>query len=321
MRVEISPELYEHDDIAFQLTSVFRLFAWGRHDWAILPGHVELAVAYVEQHDRAVLPITAELARKASVRSAWDGTGTAVGRVTVTKETLADDLADLQRPAYLVVENEISDGAFLRAVCHVFEGADIIEALDRGWAELANGGGGGQVPAHAAQRAGRFRRTVRVALLLDSDRYYAGAETKSDELADKAAEHGVRAHVLSLREVENYVPDRVLEALEPRYKYSAQLDALKQLNSEQRGYLDMKKGFGPGAGGTARSPHTKHEGLYDDLPVRVRNDLRAGFGQDLVHKLEAMARSGALTMHDFGGEESDTSKELRALLGMLREIV
>jgi hypothetical protein len=321
VRVEISPELYEHEDIAFQLTSVFRLFAWGRHDWAILPGHVELAVAYVEQHDRAVLPITAELARKASVRNAWDSTDAAVGRVTVTKETLDDDLADLQRPAYLVVENEISDGAFLRAVCHVFEGDDIIEALDQGRAELTNGGGGGQVPAYAAQRAGRFRRTVRVALVLDSDRFYADEETKSHELAAKAAEYGVRAHVLSLREIENYVPDRVLESLEPRHKYSAQLDALKQLSSEQRGCLDMKKGFGFGVGKTAKAPHTKHKGLYDDLPSQVRDALRAGFGPDLVLKLEALAKANALTVHDFGDEESETTKELRALLGMLREII
>lgn len=321
MRVEISPELYGHEDIAFQLTSVFRLFAWGRHDWIILPGHVELAIAYVERNDRAVLPITAELARKASVRNAWDSSDTAAGRVTVTKETLEDDLADLQRPAYVVVENEISDGAFLRAVCHVFEGADIIEAFEQGRVELTNGGGGGQVPAYAGQRAERFRRTVRVALVLDSDRYYADEQTKSHELAANVAEHGVRAHVLSLREIENYVPDRVLESLEPRHKYSAQLEALKQLNPEQRGCLDMKKGFLPGAGGKARSPHSKHKGLYDDLPVGVRDALRTGFGQDLVHKLEAMAGGGALTTHDFGGEESYTSKELRALLGMLREIV
>lgn len=321
MRVEISPELYDHEEVAFQLTSVLRMFAWGRHDWVILPGHVELAVAYVEQNDPAVLPITAELARKASVRNAWDNTDTAEGRVTVTKETLNDDWADLQRPAYVVVENEISDGAFLRAVCHVFEGSDIIEALDQGRAELTNGGGGGQVPDYAAQRAGRFRRTVRVALVLDSDRFYADQQTKSHDLAARVAEHGVRAHVLRLREIENYVPDRVLESLEPRHKYAAQVDAVKQLNPEQRGCLDMKKGFGPGAGSKARSPHSKHKGLYDALPVRVRDALRVGFGQDLVHKPEAMARGSALATRDFGGEESDTSKELRALLGMLREIV
>ncbi|WP_049567240.1 hypothetical protein [Nocardiopsis sp. SBT366] len=327
MRVEISPELYEHEDVAFQLTSLLRLFARGKHEWVILSGHVALVVGYVERNDRAVLPITAELARKASVREAWNDSVTdgdarfPLTGVKVTKESLENDLADLERPAYVVVENEISDGAFLRAVCRVFGCTDIVRALDQGWAELVHSGGGGQIPQLVEARAGRFRRTVRVAVFMDSDRYRAEERTKSHKLADEASEHGARVHVLRLREIENYVPVRVLESLGSGHQHTVQVEAFQRLDPEQRGFFDMKKGFGLGVGNTAKGPHAKHQGLYDELPSEVRDVLRKGFGPELVSKLGALADADALTVHDFGGEEGETTKELRALLGMLRRII
>ncbi|MFD3687679.1 hypothetical protein ACFWTE_23035 [Nocardiopsis sp. NPDC058631] len=313
--------MYEDTNAAHQLTSLLRLLARGRHEWIILPGDVAVAVSYVERNDPTALQVMAELARKASVRDAWGGVEHRVRKVTITKEHLADDLSDLEQPAYLVVENELSDGAFLRSVCHVFAGDDVLGALDAHHVELVHSGGANQMPKFAEARASRFRRTVRVALFLDSDRYLPGQETKSHRLAKEAAELGVRTHVLSLREIENYVPNRVLSSLRPRGKFSALVDAVKQLTPEQRGHLDMKYGFGHTGDGKAQAPHPKHEGLYDDLSPRVRDVLRTGFGRDLVRELEEMAENRALTVRDFGGEDSGTAQELRALLAMLREII
>src|SRR5262249_13891263 len=111
-----------------------------------------------------------------------------------------------------IVEDQDSDGCFIRVLARVLQADQVLRALSQGWLEIEHGGGGSLAKV-AESAVGRYRRLVRVAALLDSDRMVPGQRTNSHEKADRLRLLGVLVHVLELREAENYVPNRILRTI------------------------------------------------------------------------------------------------------------
>ncbi|MCK9871904.1 hypothetical protein AB0M72_27370 [Nocardiopsis dassonvillei] len=321
MRVRVESEVFTGPVDVAEVFRLFDLFLRGNHVWeAEMTQAAEVGV-FFGKHMPPLSQTLTSLAMKTGAASAWRPTEPP--QVTVTATTLTDDLHDLTGPAILMVENNASDKAFLKAVAMVLDGDDLLTAIDQGLLDIRHGGGKHDAVRQANDHAERFRRTPRVALLLDSDRLYPGQETVCHRLAARARQAGVAVHVLEFRETENYVPNRVLAPNGRRRdssEASRRLSALKELNDRQRAHFDMKNGFKSSSDGGV-VVDTVQRDLYADVPRRTLVKLGTGFGSDLTGRMEESASQGRIKEVDLSSLGEGVVEELRRVLRMLRTIV
>jgi hypothetical protein len=326
VRVELAVEVFDPANDLADVLDLLRCFAEERHDWVADPEVADAAQAYFAKECPLRAASYTELARKAAVAvGVWSGSPpqkpTTVIKVTASE--LPDLAHDLCRAAAVIVEDQVSDTCFLRVVAETFDQARITTALDKGWLEPRHAGGKNRMEQFATSDRDRFRRFPRVVALLDSDSCYPEHRTECHIIAEKLTSLDVPTHVLTLREVENYVPNRILAGLSPRKVSRGVLAALRTLTPQQRGHFDMKEGFGP----INQPPVVKpfQQELYRDLPNQTRRALRGGFGKDLIQQMsrQLSAPGARLTEADFGslGEGTEVVDELRSLLELVESVI
>jgi hypothetical protein len=285
---------------------------------------MEVAGTYLRSNVPALADIYLELAHKGTVAAqSWSAATAAVDVMPVDAARLRSAVADLCRPAILVVENQAADGCFVRAVAAVFGFTRVTQALatDMGWLEICHGGGSDLVQV-ATTAAGRFRELTRVVALLDSDRLVPRGPAPGDDKQRRLHSAGkILVHVLRLREAENYVPNAVLGRVPRRHAraVAARLHCLKQLSPTQRGHFDMKYGLGAAFdGATVAGPQ---HALYQAVNPRILRGLQDGFGKDLLSRLERVSLEGGVSEQDFASLGPGVVAELRSLLTMLDSVI
>lgn len=312
---------------AIALTKIVRLtelMARPCHRWLIDEAALQAFETYI---DSAVFPPQAstfrELGRDAFTQSVAYAPEDARERtVVIDAENLEVMLGDLGRPAVMVVENVNADGDFVKGLARIFGNKMVITAVDEGWLDIEHGGGSG-VRAAAQNAAERFRMSIRVFVLFDSDRLLPTDEAKCAQAAAALAQVGVSVHVLRLREAENYLPNRALAASGRSYRprdqrsLSARIDALTRLQAHQRGHFDMKNGFRLHQG-DVQIPD-KQLDLFDDVSDADRRQLVGGFGAGVLESLGAA--EARLTLRDFAAMGSAVADELDEMLSKLNEVI
>ncbi|MEU5073355.1 hypothetical protein [Streptomyces asoensis] len=341
MRVEIPVDLLkgrQGDENAELILKLIAFFREARHEWAISPRDVDAVHMFLERH----LPVLAQsyllLAQKASMAQAWAPHGGTTGVVRVTGETLTADIRDLERPAVLVVENAIYDWQMIEALARLLGCEDVIDAKEGSRLGVYNGGGKDGATWHAVDQATQFSRTKRVVLVIDSDSFHPTDRTANHEKAEAAAREGVSAHVLSFREMENYIPNRVL-ARQPKKtvgmsSMAKRLESLKTFSPEQRAHFDMKHGFKgkPQKGADQKGRHSKkagttyvipprHGDLYDEVAEHDLITLQEGFGTDLPGLFLQEVVSGGISERDLDGLGLRAKQELRSMFETIRGVI
>lgn len=316
MRIEIGPGVFYRAEALPDLLVLFQSFIDGLHDWVAAPETIAVAREYLREHAPRLAETFVELARKGTVAVTWAAaqSGTVV---RIENDDLSEHVVDLcKRPAVVVVENSTTDGSFIRTLCSVFNSSRLLEALANHWLEIEHGGGS-DLRKVAQDLAQRYHRRVRVMALVDSDRMFPGQETQKDVDAARMMAVGVVVHVLELREAENYVPNRVLGMAGDPRDASRKLTLLERLTPEQRGYFDIKHGFGP----VSRPPQIRQEqqALFHGVDREVLLGLRGGFGENLLTLMESI--SNGLTESDFSFLGEPCTTELRTLLAKLVEVI
>lgn len=315
MRVELTVAVLEMDEPADEISTLLGHFNKRRHSWVVDPRLVTAIDAFIERNMAPPrVPVYKQLARNAAKQQLAYRARAAPQPVQISPEDLKEHVDDLDRPAVLVVENDGSDRSFVKAIAKIFKATDILEALDKRWLEIGHGGGG-DIYRRAREEHESFRRVKRAAALLDSDRWTPGTAEKNAHHIAKLRALGLRLHVLTLREAENYVPNKVLHAVKPVRTSSTRLGHLKKFDHAQRGHFDMKHGFRKTNG-----VPTQQRELYAQVDSRTIDGLENGFGQSLLPAFESMA--DRLTEADLARDVGEAvPDELRALLAMLREIL
>jgi len=199
----------------------------------------------------------------------------AMPTASVQVHQLADVVADLSRPAVLVVEDGINERTFILALASAFGRRRVVDAVDRGWLRLAHAGGKSRMAQFVAAERQHFRVLVRVAAVLDSDRRQPGEPPPANarQFAEIAAIDGVTVHMWRWREVENYLPSPVWS-----HHYPARYDAIQQLSAMipgQRGFIDTKQIIGK------PKPLIPHQ-------LRLTEDDFAELGPDAVQELRTV---------------------------------
>ncbi|MFF5217621.1 hypothetical protein [Micromonospora sp. NPDC000442] len=238
MRLDIEPEVFTSGD-RLSVINLLALAVEGRHEWRPTLPVALSAERFADQE----VPVLSEFVRKALVEAA-NPAPDAPAVATITAAKLKELLADLRRPATLVVENRIADGGFVRAVAAALGDHRVVEALSPGrqWLCFTNGGGSGDIPELAADERAAFTVLVRVAVLFDSDREHADHPGRNQDKVEKCIQHGVtEVHLLAWRMMENYAPFRIWE-----HHFAYKMDHVEELRAiepARRGYLHLKKWF------------------------------------------------------------------------------
>lgn len=344
MRVEIPVEILRDRDGSEKAELVLRLISFfreARHDWALSPSDVDAVYEFCRRHVPTLAQAYLLLAQKASMAHFWAPHSSSSGTVKITSETLKDDVGDLERSAVLVVENAIYDWQMIEALARILGCSDVVQAKVDNRLDVYNGGGKDGAFRHAIDQIARFSRIRRVVLVVDSDRFHPGETTESHQRAGEMEDRGGHAHVLRFREMENYIPTRVLARQAKKTSSQAgmakRLESLNRLSDEQRAYFDIKHGFKgkstkgsrdarkkprhPGKSGTTFHVPSQHRGLYDNVDERDLIALREGFGTDLPNLFLQEVQTGGVSEKDLESLGADATQELRLMLDKIRKVI
>lgn len=194
----------------------------------------------------------------------------------------------LLQPYRILLENNINDRAFLLALCGQEERRALLDAEQRAWLVFEMGGGSTIVPrVEDIRRSEAMRRMVSV--LIDSDAMRPKKEDERPEDVEGSQAYqvrraagdaltGVHIRVLRRRSIENYLPAAALRRWARGHdERRRRIEALERLTEPQRHYYNMKSGFDGDTKNAERAGS-----LYQELPPRVRERLRQGFGYDIA---------------------------------------
>ncbi|MFI9642534.1 hypothetical protein ACIG87_21155 [Micromonospora sp. NPDC051925] len=239
MHLDVRPEVFVQGD-KMTVLKLLEMLMVERHEWRPDGQTVDSAARFAD-----TLPIDGVgVFIEHAFTEAESSTAAPVGRqVPITAADLKELVADLSRPAVLVVEDEISEECFLLALAEAFAEQRILHAIKADWLTVGHAGGKDRMPQFVERRRRQFALLVRVAALLDSDRKHAGHRTRNDTYARKIrAIDGVELHMWAGREMENYIPCRAWEESLPTRQ--PKVDALRSKSIEERRYLDVKEHLG-----------------------------------------------------------------------------
>lgn len=154
------------------------------------------------------------------------------------------------QPFIIILENNRNDGYFVNSLLSAFvdESAEINRHKINGWVEYGNAGGCGNIKNYIEERKSQFTvlpkeecRYLRLYVLIDSDKKYPKDKSAARiQLEEYLQENSVPFHILEKREVENYIPDEILESIDGFDDY---INAYMSLDPVAKDYFDIERGF------------------------------------------------------------------------------
>lgn len=197
---------------------------------------------------------------------------------------LRDALAFLTTTFSLLVEDHVSDRAFLLAMATPEQRRWLEEREKNGWLRFENGGGVRAMRRPVLGYKEEPLAEARVFVLFDSDALRPGVPGADSEALWASCEEPPRLerHRLRRRASENYLPREVLkkhvEKPHPQREARKTLFlAFDGLRDDQRFHFNMKKGLR----GDARNTEADAGDLYSALSTEDKKALEKGFGSDI----------------------------------------
>lgn len=156
----------------------------------------------------------------------------------------------LCEPLEILLENASYDECFLRNIFNLVIKHNALqqptfEELKQQRRIKVEHGGGSSIRSELERR----KHPVRLVCLIDSDKKYPNDTQNASEINKHTTlcnEKQFQLWVLSNREIENYLPDKVLSQWLQEISFLYEHDYFKaQFSAEQKRYFDMKKGIKP----------------------------------------------------------------------------
>ena len=253
-------------------------------------------------------------------------------------------------PLTILVENEFSDGALIRAAVEAHASPEVKDTWERGqnvqprgWTFIGTSGSG-QLPKKIDDLC-RGQPNRRVLAVGDSDEELPirlrppATKPKSAAVEEAARRNGISCFVLPLREIENYLPDEFwkewLKEDPVRAKYKSPIAALMQLSPDQRDYIDMEGDERLKPGGTLGplfdgsdypdNPRPSDETLaaltsQGKRGLKERSDKTADVARPAnILRLPDYVKAGKVTAADL--DQRDRTRSLHALVNLLSELL
>ena len=255
MRVLIDPSVADDAAALRWLTMIQHRFEDQWHLWEVDDADAMLKTAWLRDPGHAGISAR-EVLKKSLVRLGYPTrlhrrAVLVVGQVTDSSELLelSPEMAArfLDQPLVILLENRRSDGAFLDAVVATLGGDELARHWERQPCPVRKDslGGKGQMLDHVKHQATRMP-PPRLLVVRDGDGdgpLHLSPEALS--LQNACQRRGISCWLLEKREVENYLPDSLLEKLAPdSEEMRERLGAWKRLSEEQKDFWDVRHGLG-----------------------------------------------------------------------------
>ena len=200
-------------------------------------------------------------------------------RPSAADELKPEDATRLaEEPLVILVENRISDGAFVERVVK-----ELDKALLNLWDKQGNPiridslGGAGQMREEVKRRAQGIPFRARLIAIIDSDRKSPDATDSflARQLRRTCKRLNLSCWVLAKRGSENYLPRILLSERENTGSdYGRLVAAWDSLNDDQKNFFDMKNGW-------PKAPSAIEKALFHRLSMADRTLLSSGFGPNV----------------------------------------
>jgi len=190
-----------------------------------------------------------------------------------------DEIINFSNQTFLIiVEDYNSDRKFFNCLLRLFKDESKKISLYRGKMKLEffNGGGStitriieGKVQ-ELLERQLNPNKNNRLFILLDSDKFHPKASLKKEDsdLTEFCDSYNIAYHIFEKREIENYMPDFLIQRLKHGNNDSF-IDSFLELNDRQRDYFDLEKGFN---GKNVRNLEDEIQTFFPDQ--KLNNSLR-----------------------------------------------
>ena len=213
-------------------------------------------------------------------------------RPSAADELKPEDATRLaEEPLVILVENRISDGAFVERVVKELDKTLLnLWHRDGNPVRIDSLGGKGQIQEEVKCRMQKVPFRPRLVAIIDSDRKGPDAPVSETarRLCNECKKQRLPCWVLSKREAENYLPRILLdERKNADADHSRLVAAWDSLNDDQKNFFDMKNGL-PDA------PSAIEEALFQGLSMADRTLLSSGFGKN-VYKCWTLWKGQAKT--------------------------
>lgn len=167
-----------------------------------------------------------------------------IGRFTTDEAILY-----LDQPLSILLEHGLNDRYFLESLFkHFDEDKEILRHLSKGWIIFDHAGGAGPIKSIIN---GTFRAMatwpkkdkkvyLRFFVIMDSDKKTDNSKlgTDKENIVKHLVKNEIEHHVLIKREMENYIPESILQTLDDEY-----LNEYCKLTDLQKDYFDLEKGL------------------------------------------------------------------------------
>lgn len=208
--------------------------------------------------------------------------------------TLEEAIAYLNQPYKILLENSDNDAYFLEALCRNFKkrSRKITRFRENLFLEYANAGGKSNIRHFVESELKKYghlpkspENYLRLFILVDSDSEYENDEKPEvSSLKSYLDTLKVPYHVLTKREMENYLPDEAFAIIGGNQAF---IQAYLRLEPEQKDFFDLERGF----------------------PNRRRSQVEAEKGEPFQHLYQAVSdndwrvfRNGDMDLNNFKNE-------------------
>ena len=195
-----------------------------------------------------------ELFKRSNKPEAWNSSELHTKRIRVTSNPSSghelnpkDAVRFAQQPLCILVENEFSDGLFLKRVVD-----ELDEVLSNYWnqdtkpIQVDSVGGITQMPMAVKGKVDQASVRPRLFVIADSDKDSPSARESKGvrKLHEACDEHNIPRWILAKRAAENYLPPILLKMAKPYdQEYIRTVDAWDRLSNDQKNFFNMKKGL------------------------------------------------------------------------------
>jgi len=283
MKVSISTAYFNDSANFDELDQLRRFFETGRHFWAISDFDGLEGSGWMDDSGRSGLRAQ-EIYKKYVTLGGYPDQSrlhrillvVSDPPVSIDHLTLEQALECLSAPALVAVENETSDGGFLRAMQAAYSRSELNQAFASGWWRLYHLGGFGEVEKCLRDKV--LPGPCRTLVLADSDALSPGHVTRTRKKVEEACQSlKISCFILSKRKIENYLPLDYLPDTSVK-------KAFLRLNNQQQSHYEMKHGFKRSENGEVEIP-LEQRGLFADPNAQnVKEQLIGGFGGQLSLK-------------------------------------
>lgn len=223
----------------------------------------------------------------------------------------------MSRKAVVIIENEHSDSCFLDSMLRAQGKTNLLSQKNISW-EVRGPGGCGEIPKSIESEVSKSLGVLRIVVVHDSDRVYPAQELSQAQLniIQTASKYNIYCHTLLKREIENYIPDVIVENLDVTRK--KMVSYLKNLSSQQRDHYDYKIGFKK-KGGFKKKDDESFNGLFDSMSDEAYEHLKSGFGKDIADS--AYNNHQIISLDDFSDRCGNIRSEFESICEAIENIL